>query len=127
YTANPLACAAAVCSWKLLQENQQLFRSMEARHRSLASEKLGDHECLKSRRFCGTIFAAEVDSGEEGNYFHSLAPIMKKRFIEKGYLIRPLGNTLYLMPPYCISDEALEGAYGAIREVLDEVAGKARC
>jgi adenosylmethionine-8-amino-7-oxononanoate aminotransferase len=110
-----------------LQENQQQFRKLESIHRKLAAEKLGDSECLKARRFCGTIFAAEVDSGEEGNYFHSLAPIMKKRFVEKGFLIRPLGNTLYLMPPYCISEEALEGAYGAIREVLDQIAGNARC
>ena len=121
YTANPLACAAACCSWQLLKDNQHQFLHMENAHRRLAQEILGQHPLLKQSRFCGTIFAAEINSGENDGYFNSLAPFLKKRFIEKGYLIRPLGNTIYLMPPYCISEDSLAGAYRAIREVLDEV------
>ncbi len=121
YTANPLACAAAVSSWKLLNSSRNLFQNMEEMHRRLAEKELGQHPLLKNLRFCGTIFASEVNTGENDNYFNSLAPLMKRRFIEKGFLIRPLGNTIYLMPPYCISEDCLAGAYKAIREVLDEV------
>lgn len=124
YTANPLACAAAVCSWKLLKENRHSFQSMEKIHRRLAELELGEHSLLKQRRFCGTIFAAEVDIKEKDTYFSRLSPLLKRLFIEKGFLIRPLGNTIYLMPPYCISEDCLSSAYKAIREVLDEIAAE---
>ena len=51
YTANPIACAAAVCSWRLLNQNRHLFADMELSHRRLAAEKLGDHRLLKNQRF----------------------------------------------------------------------------
>jgi len=121
YTANPIACAAAVCSWRLLNQNRHLFADMELSHRRLAAEKLGDHRLLKNQRFCGTIFAAEVVAGESDGYFNEVALIMKRRFIEKGFLIRPLGNTIYLMPPYCIDAQCLASVYEAISEVLNEL------
>jgi adenosylmethionine-8-amino-7-oxononanoate aminotransferase len=121
YTANPLACAAAVCSWRLLTQNRHLFADMEMTHRRFAAEKLGEHALLKNQRFCGTIFAAEVVAGEFDGYFNEVAPRMKKRFIEKGFLIRPLGNTIYLMPPYCIDEDCLSSVYDAIGEVLSEL------
>lgn len=120
YTANPLSCAAAVQSWKLLNQNQQQFQKMETLHRKLAAEELGEQTVLHRKRFCGTIFAAEVKSPESDSYFNSLAPELKRRFLEAGYLIRPLGNTIYLMPAYCISEEVLRNAYRAINSVLNE-------
>lgn len=123
YTANPLACAAAIASWRLLVENQALFQNMETTHRRLAKEALCQEIVkLKNIRFCGTIFAAELSSNKADGYFHELAPYLKKRFIEKGFLIRPLGNSIYLMPPYCISEEILENAYKAIADTLKELA-----
>jgi adenosylmethionine---8-amino-7-oxononanoate aminotransferase len=122
YTANPLACAAAVASWKLLRENQHLFQNMEKMHRRLAENELAELPLLQRMRFSGTIFAADVTAGESSNYFNHLSPLMKRRFIDKGFLIRPLGNTIYLMPPYCISEDCLAAAYRAIREVIAELA-----
>ncbi len=121
YTANPLACAAAIKSWQLLNENKEQFQTMEALHRKLASYYLAGHKSLKQRRFCGTIFACEIESPEGDHYFNSLSAVLKKRFIEKGCLIRPLGNTIYLMPPYCIGEEALSKAYAAISDLLSEL------
>ncbi len=121
YTANPLACAAAVASWRILQGNQIRFQSMENLHRKFVSAELSGNSLIEHARFCGTIFAAELRTGEEDSYFYSLTPQLKKRFIDLGFLIRPLGNTIYLMPPYCISDEELESAYKAINKVLEEL------
>lgn len=121
YTANPIACAAAICSWQLLKENSANFLLMENMHRRLFFEELGENSLFKHVRFCGTIFAAEIDNGETSNYFHSLAPHLKRRFVESGYLIRPLGNTIYLMPPYCVTETELRGAYRIINTVSSEI------
>lgn len=114
YTANPLACAAAIASMDLLESDPTVFSAMEARHKTFMNKHIKDHPRLIQQRVCGTIFAAEIQSKEEDSYFNSVAPILKKRFIEKGFLIRPLGNTVYLMPPYCIDDDILEAAYKVI-------------
>lgn len=121
YTANPLSCAAAVCSWKLLKANQLYFRNLEKLHRQFAAEHLNNQVLIKKIRFCGTIFAADIETNESNNYFHSLGPLLKKRFLERGYVIRPLGNTIYLMPPYCIQEHELNGAYEVIRETVVEL------
>ncbi|MBX9720342.1 MAG: adenosylmethionine--8-amino-7-oxononanoate transaminase [Candidatus Obscuribacterales bacterium] len=122
YTANPLACAAAVCSWKLLNKNQHLFQTMENTHRKLVQEELQGHPLIRNVRFCGTIFAAEINTKESDSYFNSLAVHLKKRFIDRGFLIRPLGNTIYLMPPYCTTEDSLRSAYRAIRSELEDLA-----
>ena len=121
YTANPLACAAALASMALLDQNPKVFTGLEERHRSFVNKHLKNHPKLIQQRVCGTIFAAEIFSQDGDNYFNNVAPILKKRFIEKGFLIRPLGNTVYLMPPYCIEDTVLENAYQVIAEVCAEV------
>ena len=121
YTANPLACAAAVASWKLLAETQTRFQNLESRHRQHFSKALADLTVLEHARFCGTIFATEVKTEESSGYFNKLAPLLKKRFLDSGFLIRPLGNTIYLMPPYCITDEELGASYHCIRSVLADL------
>ena len=117
YTANPLACAAANASFDLLKRNPEVFSLMEKRHRKFAQTYLGECKSIKNQRFCGTIFAAEIFTAESDGYFNTVAASMKKDFINRGFLIRPLGNTVYLMPPYCISDECLSGAYETIASV----------
>ena len=61
----------------------------------------------------------EVKTDSESSYFNAIGPILRARFLEEGFLLRPLGNTLYLMPPYCITPSELESIYQAIRRVLD--------
>ena len=128
YTANPVACAAAVCSWHLLKDAASSFEQMESIHRKLYQQELAGNSLFENVRFCGTIFAAEIQTGESNSYFHSLAPELKRRFVQNGYLIRPLGNTVYLMPPYCISESELRGAYKTINKTTAELVNKAeRC
>lgn len=123
YTANPLACAAALTSLNLLKENTGAFTEMEAQHRQGFAEHLTGHPYLQNERFCGTIFAAEVRSPEHSGYFNELGPLLRQRFMEQGLLLRPLGNTLYLMPPYCIDRQTISLIYEKIRLVLDSLPG----
>ncbi|HEY9788637.1 MAG TPA: adenosylmethionine--8-amino-7-oxononanoate transaminase [Candidatus Obscuribacterales bacterium] len=123
FTANPISCAAAVASLQLLAENEDSFRQMEERHRRWFNHWLINAAGLENVRFCGTIAAFDVVSDAATNYFNSLGKVLRRRFLASGLLIRPLGNTIYLMPPYCITDEELSQVYKGIKEVLAETIG----
>lgn len=119
YTGNPLACATALASLKLLEQPQQTFRVMESWHRRYLQQYLQGHPKVEQIRTCGTIAALEVITPESDSYFNTIAPQLKSQFLEAGFLLRPLGNTLYLMPPYCITSDELESIYQVISSVLD--------
>ena len=70
-------------------------------------------------RVCGTVAAFDVVTSAGTNYYDNVGARMREQFISEGFLIRPLGNTVYLMPPYCIDMDQLSAAYAAIRRVLD--------
>ena len=55
---------------------------------------------------------------EETTYTYHKTAELKKAFLANGLLIRPLGNTIYLMPPYCITDDSLEAAYKKITSII---------
>ena len=69
---------------------------------------------------CGTVAAFDIRSSA-GGYFDELGPKLKAWFPGQGVLLRPLGNTLYVMPPYVISDDELAEVYRVIRRALDLV------
>ena len=120
YTANPIACAAAnanLAIWRnepVMQRIANLGEGQAAQLNALAT-----HPAVQNPRRTGTITAFEV--GEGSGYLSDLAPRMLALFRERNVLLRPLGNTIYVMPPYCISSEQLDCIYDTIREVLDEV------
>jgi adenosylmethionine-8-amino-7-oxononanoate aminotransferase len=70
---------------------------------------------LSNVRQWGTILAFDVKTGEGTTYFSNLRDTIYEFFMERGFLIRPLGNTIYIMPPYCITDDQLQGVYYVIR------------
>lgn len=114
FTANPIACAAAVASIDILERECHKFQDMEARHRVLSEKHWRNlPERLSRLRFTGTIAAADIVCVPAG-YFNELSRDLRRQFLEMGLLLRPLGNTIYLLPPYCISDEQLERAYKGI-------------
>ncbi len=119
YTGNPLACAVGVASLELLEQNPNVYQGMEKLHRKYLNQWLINHPKLERIRTCGTIAAMDVKTESVSGYFNDIAPVLKARFLEAGFLLRPLGNTLYLMPPYCISPDELESIYRVIRQVLD--------
>lgn len=120
YTANPIACAAAnanLAIWRnepVMQRIANLGEGQAAQLNALAT-----HPAVQNPRQTGTITAFEV--GEGSGYLSDLAPRMLALFRERNVLLRPLGNTIYVMPPYCISSEQLDCIYDTIREVIDDV------
>ena len=120
YTANPVACAAAnanLAIWRT-EPVMQRIADLSARQQVWLAD-IAQHEMVRNARQLGTITAFDVGAAE--GYLSDLAPRMLKMFRERGVLLRPLGNTVYTMPPYCIDDEQLSRVYGVIGEVLDEV------
>jgi adenosylmethionine---8-amino-7-oxononanoate aminotransferase len=115
YTANPLGCAAAIASWKILSK-EQAYRNLESRYQAHL-ERLRAHPSVEKIRSCGTILAFDVIS-HDGGYFASLGPLLKQRFAQTQALIRPLGNTIYIMPPYVISEDELSLIFDEILLVL---------
>lgn len=120
YTANPVACAAALKSLDLLEIAGEPFRVLEEKHR-LYANVLDGMAKLAKKRFCGTIAAFDLKTSEGNNYFDAVGLRIRQSLLEKGFLIRPLGNTVYLMPPYCITDGELEAAYKAIAKTVQEL------
>jgi adenosylmethionine-8-amino-7-oxononanoate aminotransferase len=115
YTANPLGCAAGLASLDLLvtAECAQQRRTIEAVHR----ERLAGMSGIARPRVCGTIAAFDLPGGGEG-YGAGIGARLKKEFLGRGLLLRPLGNVLYLLPPYCLDRGELERAWDIIAEVV---------
>lgn len=120
YTANPLGCAAAVAAVDLLEENQEWFKGMEVIHDELA-EPLRNHPKIEKLRITGTIAAMDITTEEESGYLNKVAPYIKMESVNHGVLLRPLGNVLYLMPPYCITREELKKVYRVMETLLDKM------
>ena len=120
YTANPTACSAALASMDLF-DDPEIFADINriaSRHNTFL-QKIKDHPSLIEVRQLGTIIAFEIRTKEETHYLNSLAEQISNFFISKGIILRPLGNIVYILPPYCIKDEDLDYIYSAIDEFLD--------
>ena len=117
YTGNPIGCAAGLASWDLLVQNEERFKNLEPVHLK-NMEKLAHHPRLKNFRVKGTIAAVDIVNDEEDGYYNSIATYIKKECLDLGYLFRPLGNTFYLMPPYCVSSDEIDGMYAALKQLV---------
>ncbi|MDX2216792.1 MAG: adenosylmethionine--8-amino-7-oxononanoate transaminase [Oculatellaceae cyanobacterium bins.114] len=117
YTANPLGCAAAIASWTLMHENEARFRGMEALHRHHLAD-LQDHPRLEKLRVTGTIAAMDIVTNDQPGYLNQISRTVRERAIAAGLLLRPLGQVLYLMPPYCITDDELAFVYSRIKDMI---------
>lgn len=122
YTANPTACAAALASMDLMEEsgtwdNIERIGNM---HIAFAAKLRMDSKIISVRNL-GTILAIEIRTPEKSGYMNTLAERISAWFVRKGIILRPLGNVLYILPPYCISDADLDHIYDSILQFLDEL------
>src|SRR5205814_112489 len=104
YTANPLACAAALGNLAVWREEPVADRIAELAQRQ--EQNLKRLRCAENVRRIGTITACEIE-GQESNYLSKRAPALLAHFRNSNVLVRPLGNTIYVMPPYCTDDHDL--------------------
>jgi adenosylmethionine-8-amino-7-oxononanoate aminotransferase len=115
-----LACSVALASLDLMEkpETWENIRRIENAHSVFAKKLLG-HNIVKNLRQRGVILAFDIETSQNTSYFNSLRDLIWRFFIERKLLLRPLGNTVYVLPPYCISDEELAKVYNGIEELLD--------
>jgi len=112
FTANPIACAAANASMDLMEDENTWsnIASIEKSHEVWKS-KMATHPTIKNVRCLGTIVACELETVEKDGYLNPIRGKAYDHFIKKGILLRPLGNTLYILPPYCIKPSELALIY----------------
>jgi adenosylmethionine-8-amino-7-oxononanoate aminotransferase len=120
FTANPMACAAANASFELL-EKEATKTAINLIHQAHLAflERIKDNVNIVLPRVKGTILAIDVKSDAETNYANAVRDEINHFFLNRGILLRPLGNTLYVMPPYCISKEDLDFIYETIEEYIN--------
>jgi adenosylmethionine-8-amino-7-oxononanoate aminotransferase len=120
YTANPLACTAGLASMDLLLEKSCLnrIREIQHQHEQFVQKELskvsGDY--FLNIRILGTVLAFELNMGKN-EYTNLVGSEIMKLALKEGIYLRPLGNTVYLMPPYCITTEQLKKIYRFILEI----------
>ncbi|MBV6484070.1 MAG: Adenosylmethionine-8-amino-7-oxononanoate aminotransferase [Flavobacteriales bacterium] len=119
FTANPLACAVACASLDLM-EKSETWQQIEliAKNHQVFKAKIETFSKLKEVRQTGTILALEFNTEENSSYFNNLRDKLYQFFLNKNILLRPLGNVLYILPPYCITSTELQQIYDAIEEFL---------
>ncbi|RNI27347.1 adenosylmethionine--8-amino-7-oxononanoate transaminase [Rufibacter immobilis] len=117
YTANPVACAAGLASLDLVEAAsfQQNLDRISAAHTAYA-ESLTGKPGIKACRQTGTILAIEFEVGET-SYFNCLRDQLYALGLENGVLLRPLGNIIYVLSPYCITQEQLTRVYETIDQM----------
>ena len=118
FTANPLACTAALASLDLLMKHECLQQIQWITEQNEAfCKELANTKGIKKIRQTGTIPAFEIDNGND-EYLNNISQEVTSFCLEQGVYIRPLGNTVYLMPPYCITKEELSKVYSVLMKFL---------
>jgi adenosylmethionine---8-amino-7-oxononanoate aminotransferase len=117
YTANPIACAAALANLRVWQTEPVLERvaALAAVH-AKALRRFRDDRRFENVRQLGTIAALDLVVRDAG-YLADIGPRLYRHFLARGFLVRPLGNTIYLMPPYCSTEAEIDALYDAIAEI----------
>ncbi|CAN5159072.1 adenosylmethionine--8-amino-7-oxononanoate transaminase [soil metagenome] len=118
YTANPIACAAANANLSIWRDEPVLDRIANlARRQQVQLDRIADGAGIANARRLGTIAAFDIDDGT-GSYLSEIAPRLMRYARERDILLRPLGNTVYVMPPYCIDDVDLDAIYKMIMSFI---------
>ncbi len=121
FTGNPTICAAALASLDLLLlESCTESRNRIATAHTAFATTINDHPLIAEVRQTGTIIAIELRT-DVPSYHNAMRDVMYRFFLEKKIIMRPLGNIIYLIPPYCISDADLNYIYDCIRELLNQL------
>jgi adenosylmethionine-8-amino-7-oxononanoate aminotransferase len=119
YTANPIACAAANANMAIWHDEPVLERVADlGRQQQRQLDHFAANPKISNIRRIGTIAAFEIDD-TNGTYLSALAPHLMAYAREHDLLLRPLGNTIYVMPPYCIDKDDLTVIYNIIRDYIN--------
>lgn len=120
FTANPLGCAAALASLDIFDHDpvEERIGGIAQVHRERL-DALSGHPRVVDARVLGTVGAFDLRT-DSGGYLSDVSARLARRALDAGILLRPLGNVVYLLPPYCISKQDLHDVYDFIADNLDE-------
>ncbi|MEI9402077.1 adenosylmethionine--8-amino-7-oxononanoate transaminase [Mesorhizobium argentiipisi] len=119
YTANPIACAAALANVSIWKDEPVAERvAALSRMQTEKVARFNQDERFENVRTCGTISALDLRVGNAG-YLAEVGPRLRAFFLERGLLVRPLGNVIYVLPPYCVTSGELDQVYDAIDEAAE--------
>lgn len=122
FTGNPLACAAVCANLDLLEsEDTQNDLARLIRMQNEFRTEISGHKAIAEARQTGAILALELITSKDSGYYSDLGPKAYKYFLKRGVVMRPLGNVLIIMPPYCINEKDLTYIYQQIRSFLNEL------
>lgn len=118
FTGNPLACAAGLASLRLLLDPECIRRraAIEAAHED-GLARIASHPLVRRPRVLGTVAAFDLEAGE--GYLAPVGPELAAFARDAGVLLRPLGNVVYLLPPYCVTPEEIGNVYGVVERFLE--------
>ena len=121
YTANPLTCAIAVKSLEIFlrDKTQNQIQLINRCHLDFQKEIIG-HKKLERVDVLGTVIAIEIKQ-QNTSYFNDLKFKIYNYFLERNILLRPLGNVIYIFPPYVITKEELTSIYTSIESFIKEL------
>ena len=125
FTANPLACTASLASLDLLEKEsclQQIEWISESNKKFTGELEAGNYH-IKDLRTLGTLLAFEIVQGKDG-YLNSISTTFTQMAMEQGVYLRPLGNSVYIMPPYCVTEKELQKIYSCIKQLLEQLKNK---
>jgi adenosylmethionine-8-amino-7-oxononanoate aminotransferase len=120
YTANPLGCVAGIASLELFEKEGTLDKvaEIEKLHRSFVNE-IKENPSITDVRCRGTILAIELNTEDTGGYLSNIRDRAYAFFMERKIILRPLGNIIYILPPFCTSADDMQKVYAAINEFLN--------
>lgn len=122
FTANPIACTAALASLDLIGKENSIKKIKwiaEENKKFLAQLQTTNYkQQTKNPRQLGTILAFEIVDGKD-EYLNSISAAITEKAMRQGVYIRPLGNSIYIMPPYCITPEQLQKLYCVLLKIIN--------
>ncbi len=119
FTANPIACASACASLEIFDREKTWENICNITHwQSEFCKQLSKNPSVTEARACGTILAVEIKTDENTSYFNNLREEAWQFFLSKNLIMRPLGNVIYVLPPYCISKKDISLIHDAIVDFI---------
>ena len=119
FTANPTGCAIALEAIRILEsdEMQQNLKRIAKRHQAFIA-RISQYTSVANARTLGVILAFDLKTTQNTDYYGSFRDRLYNFFISKGVILRPVGNIIYILPPYIITDEQLDRVYEVLEEAI---------
>ena len=119
FTANPTGCAIALEAIRILEsdEMQQNLKRIAKRHQAFVA-RISQYTSVANARTLGVILAFDLKTTQNTDYYGSFRDRLYNFFISKGVILRPVGNIIYILPPYIITDEQLDRVYEVLEEAI---------